>query len=234
MTIVRCDTALDLEIEFENGYRRKAQYQAFKNGSVKCPYDKSVFNHGYLGEGKHKPSVNKKLTPEYKIWYNIIKRVYDHKIIKKYPTYKGCSICEEWHNFQNFAEWYSKKFYSVHKEKMHIDKDILVKRNKIYSPNTCIFVPERINNLFIKCNANRGKYPIGVYFKKDIQKYMAITNDLNRKSKYLGYYNTPENAFLAYKEYKEKIIKEVANEYKGLIPDLLYKTMINYKVEIED
>ena len=88
--------------------------------------------------------------------------------------------------------------------------------------------------MFIKCNANRGKYPIGVYFKKDIQKYMAITNDLNRKSKYLGYYNTPENAFLAYKEYKEKIIKEVANEYKGLIPDLLYKTMINYKVEIED
>ena len=64
-----------------------------------------------------------------------------------------CSVYEGWHNFQNFAKWYEDNYYEIEEEQMHLDKDILVKGNKVYSPDTCVFVPETINGLFVKSNA---------------------------------------------------------------------------------
>ena len=120
---------------------------------------------------------------------------------------------------------------------MALDKDILVKGNKTYSPNTCVFVPQNINTLFIKSNKIRGKYPIGVTFNKDKNKYQAQCNTLiNGKNmkKTLRLYNTIEEAFNAYKQFKEANIKQIADYYKENIPDKLYEAMYNYKVEITD
>ena len=116
---------------------------------------------------------------------------------------------------------------------MCLDKDILVKGNKEYAPDKCIFVPKRINNLFINSKTVRGNYPIGVHHDKRYNKYIARCNTSNDR-KYLGCYNTPEEAFLAYKEFKEAYIKEVADEYKGCIPDRLYKAMYAWTVEEDD
>ena len=122
---------------------------------------------------------------------------------------------------------------------MHLDKDILYKGNKIYSPSTCIFVPNRINTLFTKSNLTRGKYPIGVNIDNKTHKFRArcsIFDNINKKviRVTLGSYNNEIEAFQCYKRFKENYIKEVAEEYKNLIPTKLYEAMYKYEVEITD
>ena len=120
---------------------------------------------------------------------------------------------------------------------MHLDKDILVKHNKIYSPDTCIFVPERINELFVKNNKKRGEYPIGVNphgNKFRVKCWLIDPKTGKSKYKHLGLYDTQEKAFQVYKYYKERNIKEIADYYKEYIPEKLYDALYNYEVEITD
>ena len=86
----------------------------------------------------------------------MLRRCYDEKLHKKYPTYIDCKVCEEWLNFQNFAKWYYNNYYEIENEKICLDKDILHKGNKIYSPDNCVFVPNNINVLFVKSDKSRG------------------------------------------------------------------------------
>ena len=116
---------------------------------------------------------------------------------------------------------------------MHLDKDILCKGNKIYSPNNCVFVPQRINELFTKRNKLRGDYPIGVDFNKRNKLFRARCSTL-QGNKHLGYYKTKEEAFKVYKIEKEKEIKNRADNYKDFIPEKLYSAMYKYEVEIRD
>ena len=220
-------------VEFENGFRTTTKFYHFKNGTVHNPYDKSVYSVGYMGEGPFKFYINYKHTIEYRKWHGIFQRCYDPKLKNKYTTYENCKVCEEWYNFQNFGYWFKENFYQIPGEKMEIDKDILIKNNKLYGPETALIVPSYINILFTKNNKFRGDYPIGVYKDITSNKFKASCNS-NKKRKHLGYYNTPEEAFLAYKNFKEKTIKETAEEYKNKIPNRLYKALISYKVEITD
>lgn len=219
------------------------QYGHFKRGNIKCPYDKTILDIGYLGEGQYKTTNGQKgclkdNSLEYEFWYSMLRRCYDTKFQKKHPTYKDCSVCNEWHNFQNFAKWCNENYYEIEDRQMNLDKDILNKGNKLYCPDKCIFVPDRINCLFVKCNKTRGKYPIGVnYITKD-RAYISqcgIKNDKGQlENIYLGRFNTPEEAFYVYKQFKENYIKEVAEEYKDRIPQKLYEAMYRYEVEITD
>ena len=135
------------------------------------------------------------------------------------------------------SKWINENYYEIPDEKMCLDKDILHKGNKVYSRDTCIFVPQRINNLLIKRDKMRGKDPIGVYLNPS-GSYQANCNNGYGKIIYLGTYPTKEEAFRVYKEYKEKVIKEVINSYKGKIPEPYYSklkiAMYNYEVEIDD
>lgn len=209
-------------------------YDRFKKGSVKNVYDKSVFEVGFIGEGKYKVSENGKQTKQYLIWKSMLQRCYYKKLHDRCPTYKESSVYEEWHNFQNFAKWFDENYYTIDGERMELDKDILVKGNKTYSPDTCIFVPHRINTLFIKCDSSRGELPLGVCFDKVKKKYEVRCNDYPNKQKRIGRYSTPESAFFAYKAYKEQLIKQIANEYREKIPYNLYEVMMNYTIEIDD
>jgi hypothetical protein len=112
----------------------------------------------------------------------------------------------------------------------HLDKDILVKGSKVYSPETCCFVPPDINYMFVRNSGDR-KYPIGVTYKEN-----AFRATLNKrdKSHHIGRFKTPEEAFQAYKTAKEKYIKEIADEWKDKISDSMYSFLINYQVEITD
>ena len=113
-------------------------------------------------------------------------------------------------------------------EHWHLDKDIICKECKTYSPETCAFVPADVNILFIKNDIKRGVYPISVRKTKS----QRFTSRLN--SKHLGTFDTPEEAFQAYKVAKEKHIKEVADKWKDLIDPRVYEAMYDYKVEITD
>lgn len=238
ITIIYYKNNRDITVEFDNGYIKQCRYGHFKSGKVKSPYCKSVCNIGYLGEGKYNTIENGQLTNYYEVWRSMIKRCYNNICQNKQPSYKHCIVCEEWHNFQNFAKWFEENYYEVKDSgKMHLDKDILHKGNKVYSPETCVFVPQRINELFVQCNANRGNYPIGVYYNKQNKKFTTEINGIiNGKHKriYSSSKNTPEEAFYAYKEFKEKYIKQVADEYIDRIPSKLYEAMYKWEVNIDD
>lgn len=167
-------------------------------------------------------------------WSSMINRCYNEKYYKKYTTYIRCYTHDAWHNFQNFAKWFDENYYAVNDEEMHLDKDILIKGNTIYSPETCVFVPQNINQLFLKSDKTRGEYPIGVNFRKDNGKFQARCCNNNGTREHLGFYDDPYIAFLVYKKYKENLIKQVADKYKNYIPDKLYQAMYNYVVEITD
>ena len=216
--------------EYNNYIYKNGYYNKFKDGGIKCPLEKNVFNIGYIGVGKY----SHKLYPNiYKIWEDMMKRCYSKNFHKKRPTYVDCEVCEEWHNFQNFAKWYEENYYEIEGQKMHLDKDILFKGNKIYSPQTCIFVPQRINVLFVKRNSLRGDLPVGVFWNKKNKKFQAQCQTYE-KHYYLGLYNKPFEAFTVYKNFKENYIKQIADEYKNLIPTKLYEALYKYKVEITD
>lgn len=215
-------------IKFEDGlvvYDK--QYHHLTKGQIKNPYHPSLFGVGYLSVGKYKAFNGKDLTILYKTWHGMLRRCYDEKHQEKYPTYKDCSVSKEWLNFQMFAEWFEKNYV----DGWCLDKDILIKGNKVYSLETCCFIPQEINNLFTKANKIRGKYPIGV--SKQGNKFVAKLYKKDRQT-HLGYFNTPEEAFQAYKVAKEVYIKEVADKYKGQITDQIYRILIYYKVKIDD
>lgn len=203
------------------------------------PMRPTIYGVGYIGIGKYKGSEDSKDSTHakyYKLWCSMMARCYGN-VLKTRQTYEGCVVCEEWHNYQNFAEWCEKNYYEIEAEVMNLDKDILNKYAKTYSPETCIFVPQRINSMFTRANGKRSNTPIGVHERKDTGKFASFCSVLNngkKTQKYLGQYGTAEEAFYAYKEFKEQYIKEVADRYKDKIPSKLYKAMYNYKVEITD
>ena len=182
---------------------------------------------GYLGEGNYKSGNKDKINKNYSCWRSLIVRCYDEKYHNKFPSYKNCTVYEEWHNFQKFAKWYEENYI----EGWELDKDIIIKSNKIYSPETCAFVPKEINYLFTNRKNHRNGLPLGV--SKIKNRYRA-TSTQNKKHISYGYYITPEEAFYAYKEGKENYIKEVAEEWKPLIDERVYNAMMNWKIEITD
>lgn len=237
MTIVEYISYSNIIVEFENKFKTKASYKQFLKGYISNPYDKSLYGIGYLGEGKYKTKINNKFTPQYNRWVNMMTRCYNKKTHMVQPTYAECLVDPIWHNFQKFAEWYDKNYYEVDNETMCLDKDILIKGNKIYSPENCIFVPERINSLFLKCDKRRGNLPIGITLhKRKIKKdnYMVQMQNNNGKPIFIGVFDTTEEAFIAYKNSKEQVIKQMAENYKDKIPKKLYNALYYYEVEIID
>jgi hypothetical protein len=198
----------------------KTELKEIKKGCIKNPYHNSVYEVGYFGVGLYNSNIK-----AYPIWYNMLSRCYSKKQQTKRPSYKGCTVAEEWHNFQVFAKWYEDNCV----EDYHLDKDILIKGNKIYSPETCCFVPQEVNSLFT--NSKRGNLPIGV--RKNNKNFIAqISTKEGRIT--TSVFTTPEEAFQAYKTTKEAYIKEVADKWKDKIGSRVYQAMYNYQVEITD
>ena len=148
------------------------------------------------------------------------------------------TCCSDWLYYENFYEWiHSQDNFDrwLNGKRWEIDKDIILKGNKIYSPETCFLVPHNVNCLFLKSKASRGKMPIGVT-KNDDAYESHCNNPLTGEIGYIGSSSTIEGAFLIYKKYKEKLIKQVAQiEYgKNNITKECYNAMLKYEVEITD
>ena len=239
MVIVKYRKYSDIDVYFPeyDWTFKNVQYSKFKNGGIKCPYEPRYYGFGYLGEGKYKVKENGKNSDEYDIWYRMLQRCYDPKFHKRESTYKDCKVEDYFLNFQHMGEWIENNYYEVPGEIMCLDKDILYKGNKVYSRETCIFVPKRINNLFTKKDNGRGDCPIGATPRVS-GNYQVFCSNGYGKLINLGTYTTKEEAFQIYKEYKEKVIKEVIDSYEGRIPEPFYSklktAMYNYEVEITD
>ena len=229
----------DITIKFldNHEYVTNTTYHKFKNKNMKNPYDKTVYGIGYIGVGKYKTKENGKNTKVYNCWFNMFTRCYDNEHrTKSHIRYIGCTVCDEWHNYQNFAKWYDEHYYEITDENIEIDKDVLIKGNKIYAPDKCCFIPESINRFFTKSNSSRGKYPIGVSKDKDRNCFVAVcTNKYGcMKNTLYKRFQTFEEAFYCYKAFKEKCCHQMAEYYKSIISDDVYNALINYQVEIFD
>ena len=170
-------------------------------------------------------------SESYLKWNDMIHRCYNAKFHKRQPQYMECTVCEEWLNYSNFKVWYDQ--HKVAGMSLDLDKDILLKGNKVYSPETCCFVPHAINTLFLNGNKNRGALPLCVHFDKRKGKYRAEMSFIGESIK-LGWFDNTESAFARYKEYKEDFIQDLAEQYRDVLPQKVYEAMMNWKIEIDD
>lgn len=229
MKIVRYENSDNIDVQFldDNFYiYHNTTYSNFKSGCIKNPYDKSVFGVGYIGVGKYQTRINGVNTIYYNTWCDMLRRCYHEGVKDKFSSYFGiCAVCSRWLNLQDFGEWFETNRYECG-ERLHIDKDILYPGNKIYSPDTCLLVPQRINMLFLNKPNKRG-FPNGIDRTKS-GKYSVVYS-----GEKLGIYKTLEDAYSIYADAKKKAIIRIANEYHEIIPDKLYKALLEYEVRID-
>ena len=231
--IVKYNDSANVEIQFINtGYETSSQLEHIKNGNVKDPYVASVHGVGILG-AKYPSRVNGVLTKEYDLWQNMLKRCYSDAYKKRCPTYEGCEVSDNFKSYEYFYEWCHKQI-GFSNQGWQLDKDLLVKGNKVYNEFTCVFLPKEINSVLTKSTATRGEYLIGVSWSNTNKAFVAKVNKNKGKQEYLGYFKSELEAYNAYKTAKESFIKEQANKWKGQIDDRAYNALMNYTVEITD
>lgn len=171
----------------------------------------------------------------YERWTGMLKRCYSERSQEKRPTYKGCTVCEEWLLFSTFKKWMEVQNW----EDSHLDKDFLIEGNKVYSPSTCVFLPRKLNTFITTSGKARGKYPLGVCYRKKTKgmvneyskPYLGQVNDQTGRPVYLGLYSAPEEAHQRYLEEKLKYCKEYIEEYKD--EPLIMKGLTRIKDKIQ-
>jgi len=190
-------------------------YDSVKKGVIKYPYHPSVHDVGFTGEGKYKAWENRKLTKAYILWHGMLRRAYDDKFHESRPTYKDVEVSEEWHNFQNFAKWFEDNYV----EGWHLDKDLLSEGKKVYSSETCIFIPAELNLFLTNNKLTNNSGFTGVSYHKKAKKWRADINNGKGNRLHLGRYNTKEEAGKAYDKKRAEYAKEWQNKMQGILPE---------------
>lgn len=198
-------------------------------GCAKCAYEmhkRPIFGFGINDYEGFVVNSEHEIEPFYSAWHSMIRRCYSeyHKTLN--PAYIGCSVCEEWKYLSNFKKWFDANYIAG----CHLDKDILVQDNKVYSPQTCCFVPQYINSLLTDHRAARGAYKLGVTM--DNGRYIATVND-SSKNIYIGSFDTEDAAHNAYAKAKKEVIANTARRAldEGLITEPTYKALLNRKIK---
>lgn len=184
---------------------------------------------GSIGVGHHKSGSNGKHTDAYEKWQTMLLRCYNQNQIKRRPSYADCFVCDEWLNFQNFAEWLlNNPFYG---RGYQIDKDLLFDGNKIYEPSKCCLIPREINSMLTDKKRKASDMPTGVYLDKRYGTYRSKIN-MNGEVVYLGSFKNKEDAFSVYVEARETYVKSKALEWKGRIADDVFDALMIWKVRV--
>ena len=231
--ILKYNNNRNVEIQFLNtGYETVVRLGNIRSGYVKDPYVPSVYGVGITGT-KYPSKINGAQIKEYTLWNSMLKRCYSDSSKKEYPTYEGCEVSDKFKSYEYFYEWCINQI-GFDNEGWHLDKDLLNKGNKVYSENTCVFIPSEINSLLVKREASRGEHFIGVCWNKTSKVFMAQVSKGKGKSERLGLFNTEIEAFNAYKQAKETFVKEQAEKWKGKIDERAYNALMNYTVNLTD
>lgn len=202
----------------KTGFETECSINAARENNVKDPLSPILFGVGYLGiEASKIKNISKEKS--YRKWSDMLRRCYDKNTESN--GYKNCKVCDEWHNFSVFKEWFDKNYIDGYE----LDKDVFSNGNKYYSPNTCCFIPMEINR-FLSSLTTSGKYKNGVTFNKCNRKFTSAIS-INGKRKHLGCFESEEEAYEIYKKEKIKQIKSIADKYKSELSEEIYNAIIN-------
>lgn len=187
---------------------------------------KLILGVGTNSKGKHKTTG--KMVKAYEAWCNMLQRAYCPKLHAVMPTYIGCSVADDWLEYQTFAEWFDAHEYSDYG--YQLDKDLLIPNNKVYTPDRCVFVPQQLNKLLTDHGNARGQCRQGVSFYKARNKFMASIA-INGKRKNLGRFDTEIEAYLAYKKAKEANVKDMANHWQDRIASDVFDALMRWSLD---
>jgi len=182
-----------------------------------------------FNDGIYPAQAEGRILKEYTLWSSLLKRCYSSKYQQGKPTYVGCSASENFKSYSFFHEWCQNQI-GFGEKGFELDKDLLLRGNKVYSEAVCVFVPKRLNTLLLSSKDRRGNLPIGVSAEQGKFKAKCCTDT----SPYIGYFDTPELAFQAYKRVKESYIKFRAEQWRESIDPRAYMALMNYEVLITD
>lgn len=227
-------SSTNILVEFNDSMKTRIEVEKvqLKRGNLTNPHHPSVKGIGFIGQGPHLTRVDgNSMTKEYKHWFNMMDRC--TKTSQKYVNYFKCFVDKQWYNYQEFAEWCNWQV-GFSQDGWHLDKDLLCKDNRTYSPEFCVFLPQELNNFDNKRETLRGEYPIGVTLDKASSKFASQGNFKGFHKKHLGRYDTPIEAFLKYKEVKELHAKHLADKYSGVVDDRVIEALLRYEVSIND
>lgn len=152
--------------------------------------------------------------PYYVDWTSVLHRCYSNYKINIFPTYEDCEVIEEWKYFSNFRKWVDSQ-PNRDWQNCVLDKDLLLTGNKIYSPETCVYIPEKVNGFLISRTNDRGDYMLGVGVEKRNKTltYRArCNNPINGKYECLGYFLTELEAHKAWQAKKHEHALRLAEE----------------------
>lgn len=193
-----------------------------KRGNVKNPYHPSVYGVGYIGFGEYRVSKDRKHLAAYKKWQSMIERCYSKRYQSKKPTYIGCTVADEWHDFQNFAEWfYADPHYDLNYE---LDKDILFMGNKVYSNKTYALVPSDINS-FAKGYTKKSGLPLGISHRN---KSYSVRMYKAGESKWIGSYDNLGDAVRAHARARSCYARQLAEHWKNKVSYPVYRALCNW------
>ena len=231
--IVKYNNKKNVEIQFlRTGFETTVELGSIRNGEVKDRYLPSVYGVGIVGT-KYPISEGGVHTKEYVLWKSVLQRCYSDNSKKKQPTYIDCEVSDNFKSYEYFYEWCHKQV-GFSNQSWQLDKDLLIKGNKVYSENTCVFIPQEINKVLIKSDKTRGKHLIGVSWHKRDKAFRARVCKNKVCSEWLGSFKTEIEAYNAYKTAKEAFVKEQAEKWKSQIDPRAYKALMNYEVDIDD
>lgn len=207
----------------------REKYVAMSNIKRGAVLDRAVGVRSVIGfsDMPSKENIN-----AYYLWSGMFKRCYSSNKLKLSPSYRGCEVAGDFLYFSKFLSWCEQQ-KGFGQNGFQLDKDILLKDNKLYSAETCCFVPKDLNVILTHRRKDKGLHPVGVHYNKRLNKYVAQISKF-KEVIHLGCFSTSEEAFLAYKQAKEEYIKEVAELYKDQIESRVYDALIRYEVDIND
>ena len=224
-----------ITVEFNDlhGYTIDVSRSAIKSGNLSNPYHRSLCGVGYHGVGKHIASKGGVQTRAYSVWTGMLSRCYskDKSLMARTLSYRGVTVCKEWHNFQKFADWYYLQPNCLAKG-FQLDKDLKVLGSKEYSPANCSLVPAFINSMLgdglHSRTAETGlKLPRGV--RVNGNKYSPALR-VRDKLLYLGVFETIEEASELHCLVKEEYVRITAIRNIKLLDKDVYRNLSEYTV----
>ena len=232
VVVLEYNNTRDVTIKFLNtGNIRKTGTTEIKKGEIR---DNEAFPRYMVGvmDIPNELRRGQPIPREYSIWSGVRQRCYNENIRHLNPSYQEVEMSENFKRYSYFKEWCNKQI-GFDQDGWHLDKDILSKDNKVYSEDTCCFVPPEINSLITKADRIRGKYPIGIYEDKQAGKF-KVRISVEGKQKHIGRYYCEKEAFYAYKEAKEAHIKSLAEKWKDQIDPRVYGALMKWEINIDD